>query len=167
MIKQTFYQLPPEDCERLTASEMRAFRWLMAALNSITYGETDLKGRLECIPNGKTRYRLMLGQLRAICNDMIGTLPIKQCKQIRNTMNDMELRLVPKHTPHGSGVVLDVDDTTYLVDHAQSDVCSTCIRDGEECRSCELYQILEAITPLNEWGNSTICPFNREDWKQK
>ena len=88
MIKQTFYELTDEDCERLNATEMRAVRWLMASLNSCIYAQRDLVHRLECIPSGKARFRLMLGHLRAINNDIIGTTPKKQCKQIRNTMDD-------------------------------------------------------------------------------
>ena len=33
MIKQTWYQLPDKDCERLTRFEMQSVRWIMAALN--------------------------------------------------------------------------------------------------------------------------------------
>lgn len=167
MIKKTWYQLPEEQCERLNATEMRAVRWMLAALNSCVYAQKDLDNRLECIPSGKSRFRLMLGHLRAITNDMIGTTPKKQCRQIWNTMADMELRLVPKYTPNANKCIIDVADLSYLVSLAKNDMCTTCIRTGEECRKCELYKILESISPLNDWGSGALCPYNVADWMEK
>lgn len=165
-MKQTWYQLPESDCERLTRSEMTAVRWCLAAVNSVAYAQDDLKSRLECIPSGKARWRLMLGSLRSLLNDIIGTVPVSQCKTIKNTMTDMELRMVPKLTPMPQRVSMGVEELSYLVAHAKKDesLCMTCIRTGDECRSCELYKVLEGISPLNDWGESTICPYNREDW---
>ena len=127
-------------------------------------GEGPLKDRLECIPSGKVRWRLLLGQLRAVTNDLIGTIPYKQCVNIKNVMNDMELRLVPKYSGHGNRVTLDIDDLSYIVNAAKKDHCLACILNGDECRSCKLYQILESIAPMEDWGDSTVCPYMREDW---
>lgn len=164
MIKKNWYQLPDDQCERLNRTEMVALKWLIAAVNSCAYGQEDMERRLECIPEGKRRYRLMLGQLRAICNDLIGTMPRKQAVTIKNTMNDMELRLVPKFSGHGNRVTLDIDDLSYIVNAAKKDHCLACILNGDECRSCKLYQILESIAPMEDWGDSTVCPYMREDW---
>lgn len=166
-MKKTFYQLPPEQCERLRASEMAAMRWLTAAVHIVAEAQDDLATRLECIPNGKSRYRLMRGHLRAIVNDICGTMPEKQKNQIVNMTRDMELRMVPRYSPGTARMILNKEEANYLVDHAKADVCSACILNGEECRTCEMYQMLEAITPLEDWGDSTMCPYNRKDWKDK
>lgn len=167
-MKETWYQLPEADCERLNRTEMQSVRWLLAALNSCVLAQKDLDKRLECIPEGKRRFRLMTGQLRAIANDLIGTTPTNQCRQIRNTMTDMDLRLTPKMTPVGNRVVLDVYDLSYIVQHAQKDdeLCQTCIRTGDECRECKLYQIMSAIAPLEDWGSGMMCPYG-SDWMGK
>lgn len=163
-MKKTWYQLPEEDCERLNSTEMRAVRWSLAAENSVSYAQRDLEKRLECIPEGKRRWRLMLGQLRALCNDLIGTIPVKQCKTIRNVMNDMELRMVPKGTKHDTRVVLDAKDLGYLVTLAKKEMCTSCILTDDECRRCELYKILEIAVPLDDYGDGTICPYNMLNW---
>ena len=53
------YMLPDEDCERLKRSEMTAVRMLLAHLSSAKYAQEDLQDRLECIPNGRMRMRLV------------------------------------------------------------------------------------------------------------
>ena len=167
MMKMTYYKLPEEQTERVNRTEMMALRWTLAAINSLAYGQDDLDKRLDFIPNGKVRYRLMLGQLRAICNDLLGTIPEKQRNTIKNVMNDMELRMVPKFSPKANRVCMGIEDLSYLVDHAKKDICTACIFDGDECRQCELYQIMSSIAPLEDWGSSSMCPYSREDWWDK
>jgi len=165
-MKQTFYQLPEEDCERLTAPEMRAVRWCLAALNSCAYAQDDLSRRLECIPNGKRRWRLMLGQLRALCNDLLGTIPRKQCVGINNVMHDMELRLVPKFTKWDNRVILPAPDLAYIITLAKKEKCMTCVLTDAECRKCEFYKILESVAPLDDYGSGGICPYNMVEWEK-
>ena len=164
-MKTTWYQLPEEDCERLNSTEMRAVRWSLAAENSVSYAQRDLEKRLECIPEGKRRWRLMLGQLRALCNDLIGTIPVKQCKTIRNTMEDMELRMVPKGTKRDNRVVMDAKDLGYLVTLAKQERCTACVLTDAECRDCTLYKILESAVPLDDYGDGGICPYNLLKWE--
>lgn len=166
-MKKTWYQLPEEDCERLNRTEMTALRWSLAAVNSCAYAQDDLAKRLECIPDGKVRWRLMLGQLRALCNDLLGTTPRKQCLTIKHVMDDMELRMVPKFTPVPDRVCMGVDDLSYLVRAAKKDICVGCILTGDECRKCELYRILESVSPMEDWGDSMMCPYNRDDWMDR
>lgn len=167
-MKKTFYQLPDEQCERLNKQEMTALRWLIAAENSASHAKKDLEKRLECIPEGKRRFQMMHGQLLAIVNDLIGTTPAKQCKQVQNTMEDMKLSMIPKLTPDTDKVIMNAVDLAYIVFHAQKDeaLCMTCVRDDTECRSCEFYQILSAIAPRQDWGSSLMCPYN-SDWAGK
>jgi len=164
-MKQTWYQLPEDDCERLNRDEMQAVRWTLAAVNSVAQAQEPLQKRLECIPNGKSRWRLLLGQMRAVTNDIIGTIPYKQCVNIKNVMMDMELRLVPKYSAAENRVVMDAKDLAFLIDAAKRDMCAGCIYTGDECRKCELYKILSAITPLKDYGNGMICPYNLAEWE--
>lgn len=166
-MKKTWYQLPEEDCERVNRTEMNAIRWSLAAINSTAYAKDDLKDRLKMIPNGQRRWNLMLGQLRALLNDILGTVPKKQVLSIRNVMDDMELRMVPKLTPKSNRVTMDIDDLSLLVNAAKKDYCTACIYTGDECRKCELYQVLESISPQEDWGNSTVCPYMRKDWMNR
>lgn len=166
-MKKDSYKLPDDQCERVNRSEMIALRWSFAAINSIAYAKDDLKNRLKMIPNGVTRWNLMLGQLRSLLNDIVGTVPRKQCKTIKNVMDDMELRMVPKFTPKDHRINMDVEDLSYLVNHAKKDICIGCTMSGDECKDCNLYRILEAVAPPEDWGNNYSCPYSREDWFER
>lgn len=166
-MKKTWYQLPEDQTVRLKRSELSALKWGFAALSSLTYGKTDLSDRLKMIPNGQKRYNLMHGQLTALMNDLIGTAPVKQCCNIRNTMSDMELRLVPKSTPMSHKACIDVDDLTYLVDGAKATYCTSCTLMDGECRSCRLYKILELLSPLDDYGSGLVCPYMTKDWMDR
>lgn len=163
-MKETWYQLPEEQCERLRKQEMTTIMWCLSAVNSVAHGRDDLQKRLSMIPNGKKRWNLMLGQLRSLMSDMLGTTPYKQRKTIQNTMNDMALRLVPKGTQSNNRVTMDADDLALLIRHAKKDLCTSCVFNGDECRKCELYQILESISPQEDYGDGTMCPYMKEDW---
>lgn len=167
-MKTTWYQLPEEDCERLRRPEMASLRWLISALNSVALAEANLQNRLECIPNGKSRYRLMLGQLRAICDDLLGTIPKEQRKQIDNVMHDMQLNMIPRLAPGSEKVIMEAKDLAFFIYHAQRDeeLCQTCVKDGEECRKCKMYQLLVAFAPLPDYGSGMMCPYN-DDWMEK
>lgn len=86
-MKETWFQLPEEQCERLRKQEMTTIMWCLSAVNSVAHGRDDLQKRLSMIPNGMKRWNLMLGQLRSLMSDMLGTTPYKQRKTIQNTMN--------------------------------------------------------------------------------
>jgi len=163
-MKTTYYSLPEEDRERLTRTEMQAVRWCLAAISSIAYAQDDLASRLDCIPYGRIRWRLMLGHLRACLNDVLGTTPLKQRKTIQNVMNDMELRMVPKLSSNSQRVTMDVEDLSLLVRAAKKDYCSACILTDEECRKCELYKVLESVAPLDDYGDGSLCPYSKEEW---
>lgn len=162
--KQDKFSWPKEDCERVNHQEMVALRWCLAAINSVAYAKDDLAKRLECIPAGRRRWAMLLGSFRSLMDELLATVPTKQCLSIRNVMDDMELRMVPKFTPKSNRVSMDVADLSYIVNHAKKDICSACILNGDECRQCELYQILESIAPRKDWGSSTICPYMKDDW---
>ena len=156
--------LPDEECRRLVRSEMTAVRMLLAGLSTVGYANEDLGEVLKMIPNGKRRLKLGLGQLNAVMSDMIGVISKPQCRQIWGTMKDYEMRLVPKLAPLSKNVLMTFDEGKDLMDMAR-ERCHSCIEDGESCRKCRLYQILEATTPLEEWTDSMICPYSLATWE--
>lgn len=168
MFKKTWYFLPEKDRERLNRTELRAARWLVTVMYICFELREELAERLKCIPNGQARFNMMLGHVQAIANDVIGTVPKSQKDQIQHTIDDMDIRLVPKFAPKGNRVVLDLYQLHYIVSHAQKDeaLCQTCVRTDDECRKCEFYKILSAIAPLTDWGSGTMCPYSG-DWLGK
>jgi hypothetical protein len=166
-MKKDYYKLPEEECVRMTRPEMISMNWLYAAENSCAYGRDDLARRIEMIPHGKRRFNMMLGQLRAIVNDITGTMPEPQKQKVRNTMKDMELRLVPKMTKRDVAVVLSKEEAMTLFDYAKSAKCTTCIKDSEECLKCDLYKIMMANVPLEDYDKGYLCPYNLAEWEDK
>ena len=159
------YMLPEADCERLMRSELTAVRMLLAALSSATYAKEDLDDRLKCVPHGRERFRLALGGLRAVCDDLIGTISRSQCKQIYGTMKDFEMRLLPKLTPGSTNIIMTKEQGKDLLECARWK-CHDCVEDGEHCRDCRLYKVLEATTPLDNYGDGLVCPYALVDWEE-
>lgn len=162
---RTPYSLPEKDCERLKRTEMIGMRMLLAHLSSAAYFQEDLHDRLECIPDGNRRLRLAIGGMRAVCDDLIGTITRAQAKQIYGTMKDYDLRLVPKLTPGTVNIILTKEQGKDLMDLAR-ERCTGCVEDGESCRECRLYKILESTTPLDDYGDGLICPYSLAVWKE-
>ena len=156
--------LPEEDCERLNRGEFEAVRCLLGAVSYTAHAKDDLQKRLECVPNGKARMAMVLGGLRAIADDLIGTMPRGQCRQIRNTMSDMEMRMVPKAAPMSRNVIFDKDVAKELVDAAMSR-CRECAKGPEEGRKCVLYGVLESFMPLETYDNGLLCPYSMLEWE--
>ena len=64
-----------EDCERMNRGEYEAMRCLLGAVSYVAHANDDLGKRLDCIPSGRQRMNMMLGGIRAIADDLIGTMP--------------------------------------------------------------------------------------------
>ena len=160
------FELPDDQCERLTKTEMHSVQWLLNAVSTLRYAETDLKKRLECVPSGNQRLRLAIGQLGSLLRDVLGTVSDRQRRQIRNTAQDMEVRLVPKLTAQKASIVLDEETARELVDAAQAKCRWECVPDFEGDRKCDLCKILEAVVPLENY-DSVSCPYWRAEWEDK
>lgn len=160
------FELPDDQCERLTRTEMHSVQWLLNAVSTLRYAETDLMKRLECVPSGNQRLRLCIGQLGSLLRDVLGTVSDKQRRQLRNTANDMEVRLVPKMTSQTVSVVLDEKTAKELVESAQAKCHWECVPDLDESRNCELCRILETVVPLESY-ESVSCPYWRAEWEEK
>ena len=153
---------PEEDCERMTRTEFEATRCLLGATSYLAHARDDLGKRLECIPRGKQRMAMLMGQVKSLSNQIVDTMTIQQAKQMRNVMADMEMRMVPKLTPSRSNILMPADAAKTLVSCAQYK-CRECVAYGEEARKCELYKVLEALTPLDDYGNGLTCPYYRAE----
>ena len=153
-----------EDCIRLNRGEFEAVRCLLGAVNYAAHANDDLKKRLMIIPGGDQRMADALQDLRDITDDVIGTVPRGQCRQLRNTMRDMEIRMVPKLSPMSLNVILDRDKAKALIDIAM-ERCHGCVEDERSCRKCALYRVLESFLPLDSYENSLLCPYSRAEWE--
>lgn len=146
-------------------SEMTAVRMLLAALSTAAYAKDDLKARLECVPDGNRRLRLALGLLRAVCDDVVGTISLAQSRQILGTMKDYEMRLVPKLTPMSTNIIMTKEEGKDLLNLAR-EKCVGCTEDGDSCRECKMYKLLEATTPMEDYGSGLICPYSLAKWEE-
>lgn len=160
--------LDDKDCIRLTKPEYEAVRCLLGAVSYLAHARDVLyKGQcLARIPHGDKRINLTLGGLRSIADDIIGTVTVKQCKQLRNTMKDMDMRMVPKVTPMSTNVVMEESIAMELTDLARV-ACRECTRDGRSCLKCALYTDMEATTPLSDYGDGSLCPYALTEWASK
>ena len=80
-------------------------------------------------------------------------------------MQDMDVKITPKSIPVGRTVIMDLDLAKDLTDIAR-EKCTVCTEDGISCRQCRLYQIMEATTPLEDYGNDLMCPYNLAQWEE-
>lgn len=96
MEKRTWNEIPDEELIRLDQNEMNSLLWLFSALSICKNSEDDLSGKLDLIPEGKYRFQLMLELLQSITSDLVKITPAEQREQLKNAMNDMELRIARK-----------------------------------------------------------------------
>lgn len=155
-----------KNCERLNRHEFEAVRCLLGAVSYIARATDDLQKRLECIPGGRRRMAMARGQINAIANDLIGTMTVQQCKQLRNVMQDMEMRMVPKLSGKTNNVIMTKENAMTLVDSAKSR-CSMCTACEEDIRKCDLYKTFESVMPLEDYGDGLICPYALAEWEDK
>lgn len=156
--------LEEEDCIRLNRGEFEAVRCLLGAVNYAAHANDDLQKRLMIIPGGQQRMTDTLQDLRDITDDVIGTVPRGQCRQLKNTMGDMEIRMTPKLAPMSRNIVLDKDIAKDLIDIAM-ERCRGCVEDERSCRKCALYRVLESFLPMEDYENSLLCPYSRAEWE--
>lgn len=156
--------LAEEDCERLNRGEFEALRCLLGAVSYTAHAKDDLQNKLLRIPRGRWRMAAALGALRALADDLVGTIPRGQCKQIRNTMQDMEMRMVPKRMPMSQNVIFDKDVAKELVDAAM-ERCKRCPNGPEDGEKCPLFKVFESFMPLETYDNGLLCAYSRLEWE--
>lgn len=155
--------LDDKDCVRMRRSEFEATRMMIGASRFMEYAAEDLQERLEMVPDGKARLAQGLRQVNEVVEDVIGTMTVTQCRQVRNTLNDMVMKLMPKLSPTSSNVLMEKDIARGLIDIAM-EKCKGCTEDGVTCKACALYQVLEAISPMQEYSELS-CPYALTHWE--
>lgn len=156
--------LDENECERMNRAEFEATRCLLGAISYTANARDDLDKRMRQIPHGRQRMSMILGGLRSLADDLIGTMPVGQCRQMRNTMEDMEMRMVPKMTSTSTNVILEKDVAKGLVDAAM-EKCHGCVEGPEEGKKCPLYKVLESFLPLDTYEGGMLCPYSMSEWK--
>lgn len=159
------YELPDDQCERLTRSEMQSLTMLMANLTDLLAARDDLKGRLECVPSGAARMNMLIGQMRSLLQDIFGTVTDKQRRHLRNICKDQEIRLVPKTMPNRTSVIYTKEEAKELIDAAMVK-CIDCFKDDEESRDCVLRKNLEVWVPLDSYS-AICCPYSKSEWEDE
>ena len=150
--------------ERLRRSEYEAVRCLLGAVSYAAHARDDLKDRLETIGRGNERMNEILNKLDDITSELLGQVPDGQCRQLRNTMKDMEMRMIPKLTPMSQNVLMEKDNAKALIDRAM-ERCHGCVEDEKSCLECGLYKVLESMLPLDSYDNGMLCPYALSEWK--
>lgn len=158
------FELPNEQCERLTRPEMNAVRMMLILASSMAYAKEDLCKRVKSVPDGTERMDKLLDDCSALFEDILGTVSDKQRKQLRNSAKDYEIRLVPKSTPWRTTIAVQKDDVIAITDCAR-ERCKYCTLDGKDAQECHLYKLLEAYIPLDDYGDDIICPYAYAEWR--
>lgn len=155
--------MDPKDCVRMRRSEFEAMRMMIGALRFIEYAVEDLKDRLDMIPDGKQRMADGMKMLNDAVEDLIGTMTVEQCRQVRNTQSDMVLKLMPKLAQNSPNVLWEKEIARGLIDVAR-EKCKGCVEDGTSCQQCPLYKVLTAISPMEDY-NELQCPYSLAEWE--
>ena len=151
--------------EMLNRGEYEAVRCLLGAVNYAAHARDGLRDRIDAVTNGKTRLDVLVDGIRYLTDELIRTVPEGQCRQLKNTMQDMEIRMVPKLSGMTQNVILEKDIAKGLIDAAM-DRCHGCVEDSVQCRKCHLYQLLESFLPLESYENGLLCPYSVAEWAE-
>ena len=151
--------------ERLRRAEKEAMMYIMNTTSQLAYAKDDLKERLGMIPDGAERLQTILDGISSLLDDLIHTIPVTQCVSLKNATSDYQVRVVPKAMPMTESIVITKANAKVLIDSAQEGKCVSCVLDGNECRKCELEQVLEWVTPMTAYS-ATLCPYNLAGWEE-
>lgn len=149
--------------ERMTRNELTSIKMMFASLSNEKYSLDNLGRRLDMVENGRERLREHVEGLQKLMDDITETITIEQCKAIYSTMKDYEMRLVPRLTPISTNVLMTKEQAKRLMDCARIK-CHDCVEDSETCRDCQIYQMMEEIVPLDDYGEGLICPYSTAEW---
>ena len=163
-MKETFFQLPESDRKRLVRNEYTLLMRMMCELSTLSFIKDEMRRRLDMVPNGYSRVCMAHGQVLSLVNDIIGTIPDEQKDIIRHSMEDNEVRIVPKNMPDKIRLTVEAKDLGYLFDLARPKKCEYCTENSKECRKCELYKLHTKYIPLESYDTIRYCPYNLQKW---
>lgn len=158
------FNLPENECERATRDEMSAIRMILVLASEVNYDKDDLVKRLKIIPDGEARMNQVSIDITELFRDIVGTITHKQRKALQNSASDYDIQLVPKMMPAKTSVAVSKEDLTTLINAARQK-CMYCSLGGDDVKKCDLYNLLEVLVPLNDYGSSDIiCPYTYQEW---
>lgn len=153
-----------EDAVRLNRGEKQSM--IVFAYVATVYEDMqkELADRLKMVRDGPLRMNGISADADALLNELRKTIPMNQRLNLQRTIEDYEMRLVPKATPGRTTVVMAQDEFKALVDAARVK-CRECTEDSKACTKCELYQLLTVVVPLDDYDGWMLCPYNMGEWK--
>ena len=155
--------LDDKDCIRMNRREFEAMRWILVAMHFSGEAAEELRERLKMIPDGEERMADGLKKVNDVLEDLIGTMTVTQCRQVRNSQGDMVMKLQPRLSPNSTNVLWEKEIARGLIDVAR-EKCRDCVEDGKSCMQCPLYKLLEAISPMQEYSDLQ-CPYALSEWE--
>ena len=158
------FELPDNECERATRDEMSAIRMLLVMASNLQYANEDLTKRLRMIPDGESRLKTLTEEYTALFQDILGTITDKQRRKLRNDALDYDVKLTPKIGMDKTTLAISKQELMTFVNCAR-EKCKFCTLDGYACKACNLYQILETVIPLNDYGSEISCPYFYQEWE--
>lgn len=150
---------------RMTRYERSAFLMLVCTEAILSTVGADLEKRLARVPNGMEKLKKAEELVTELERAILPTINKEQRKNLKETLHDYELRPVPKLTPRHTNLVVDKETLKTLVDAAQDGACTSCVKDAKEARNCRLHRTLTVITPMKEYDDGMLCPFNNVGWE--
>ena len=151
--------------DRLTRVEMGSCKLIISLVNCVVYEKKELERILTSIPDGTERFDRTMNDMMDILQDICNVIPEKQMKALRNSAKDMKVRLVPAMLKENIAMQLDKESYKALIDCAR-ERCKFCVLDGKECTKCDLYNVLIAQVPLDDYGDGIVCPYAFEEWAE-
>lgn len=153
-----------EDAMELRRNEKTCLTFLTNAVSALAETKDELSDRIAMIDGGQERIERLVTDSLDLLNDVRMTIPERQRLNLVNTARDYEIRLVPKLKPGSHNVIVEKEDFRRMVDAAQVK-CRECVDDCEECKKCDLYQLLTVILPMDNYDGVMLCPYNMATWE--
>lgn len=144
------------------ARELHVIEFLAALDNNLVLGQTELKERLDGIPNGWRDFRLAAKTTERVLDRIYDTLPTKTLKHMEMLYKHGEVVIRPKTVtgkrPDDVQIVLD-DDLRLLINTAMTGECAMCVRDAAGQKKCKLRRALENIAPTGVVHRNGLCAY--------
>lgn len=157
-----------DNLQPLTSREKEQVEFLQVTDTIIAKAERELGKRvLDLVPNGKERFASMRNQFKQLNDEILSVTPKKQKVQIGHSMLQNEIRLCAKPVASShqrEALTVDFFTLKGIIDIAQEERCIGCILDNEECKKCELFNVLTCIVPLESYEGH-YCPYYKIGWK--
>ena len=159
----SFVKSSRTDAKELTRNEKMLITFLTNTVSALAETKDGLTDRVSMIEGGQEKLDRLVEDSLDLLNEVRLTIPENQRRSLARTAMDYEIRLTPKFTPSTHNVVVEKEDFRKLVDSAQVR-CRECVDDSEECRKCDLFQLLTVVLPLDGYEGTMLCPYNMAEW---